>query len=403
MARGTTDGELRRELEGTAYRFVRTLSGGAMGEVVLVEHAGLGETRVMKLLRSHLANVEDLATRLRTEARVLTKLDHENLVRVVDFGRTQSGRPFLVMDHLRGRTLKELVQELGALPVHEAVELTRQILRGLAEVHNAGIIHRDLKPDNVFVCGPDGATAAELASAGRVKILDFGIVKVVTDHDRARLGHVPPTEEGMLVGTPAYLSPEQALAQTVTPAADLYAVGGILGHLVTGEAPFRGTSQLELLRAHVMEPPVPPSARVPSAAPVDAVVLHALRKKPEERFQSTAQFLRALEELRLEPPSTGTGTEIAPVDQTVLLPAPAASAGVRDALATARSALTAPHKHAPAVVAIRHGDEGRPLPVPELPARRWRWAIVLVLIALLAALVVVLAAILLAGPTGARP
>jgi eukaryotic-like serine/threonine-protein kinase len=317
----------------------------------------------MKLLRSHLNNEEDLATRLRTEARVLTKLDHENLVRVLDFGRTQSGRPFLVMEHLRGRTLKELVQEYGKLPVHEAIELTRQMLRGLDQVHHAGIIHRDLKPDNVFVCGPEGATAAQLARAGRVKILDFGIVKIVKDYDRVRLEHVPPTEEGMLVGTPAYLSPEQALGQHVSACADLYAVGGILGYLVTGEAPFHGSNTFELLRAHMMEPPVPPSARVPSAAPLDAVVLQALRKKPEERFQSAARFLQALEEIDLDPARMGTGTEIAPIDKTVLL---------------------APLGFAPQA--------------PSQTAQpRWPWTSVVVLIVLLTALVIVLAAILVSG------
>jgi serine/threonine-protein kinase len=331
------------------------------------------------MMRSHQHTV---ATRLRTEARVLTQLEHEHLVRVLDFGRTQSGRPFLVMEYLRGRTLKELVQEFGALPAAQAVALTKQILSGLAKVHAAGIIHRDLKPDNVFVCGPEGATGAQLASAGRVKILDFGIVKVVTEHDRARLGHVAPTEEGMLVGTPAYLSPEQALSQTVTPAADLYAVGGILGYLVTGEAPFRASSQLELLRAHVMEPPVPPSARVPAAAPLDALVLQALRKKPEDRFPSAAHFLRALEDLRLDAPARPALE--AGADATVLLaPLTLPEGWPAQPSAPARAA-----RGRGVAASVARSSGARP---------RRREVMVVALIVLLAVLVGILVAILLAG------
>ncbi len=201
MGTSSTDAELADDLSGSAYRFVRKLASGAMGEVIVVEHIDLGERRVMKLLRPHLADLEDLATRLRTEARILTQLDHPNLVRVMDFGRTRVGRPYLVMEQLTGRTLKDLVKEAGPCSAEQVVRIGSQILLGLEKVHAAQVVHRDLKPDNVFLCDPvPGGIAC-------VKILDFGIVKVLNDEARARLGHVAPTAEGMLVGTPAYLSP----------------------------------------------------------------------------------------------------------------------------------------------------------------------------------------------------
>jgi serine/threonine-protein kinase len=374
MAHGTIEAELARDLEGTAYRFVRTLSGGAMGEVVLVEHVGLGELRVMKLLRAHLADVEGLATRLRTEARVLTRLTHENLVKVLDFGRTQSGRSFLVMEYLRGRTLKEVVAVAGPLSVEAAADLVGQILRGLAVVHGAGIVHRDLKPDNVFVCdepvGPHGA--------GPVTILDFGIAKILTLENRTQLGHVAATEEGMLVGTPAYLSPEQALGKPLDGRADLYAVGAILYFLVTGKAPFQGDSLVELLRAHVVDPPRPPSAERPAAAPLDAAVLRALTKRPEDRFSDAGAFLAALEavldRMKTERRSAAEAPR-GPVEATVLIEKVRATPPRRPAQGPERQGPEKPTgKRAP----------GRP------------WVLVAVLAVLLGALVAVL--VRLVGP-----
>ena len=289
----STDAELAADLSGSAYRFVRKLARGAMGEVIVVEHVDLGERRVMKLLRPHLANLDDLATRLRTEARILTQLDHPNLVRVMDFGRTHAGRPYLVMEELCGRTLKDLVKEAGPCSVDEVVRIGAEILLGLERVHAAQVVHRDLKPDNVFLCdAPPGGVAA-------VKILDFGIVKVLNDEERARLGHVAPTAEGMLVGTPAYLSPEQAVGQAIDARTDIYALGAILTFLLTGEPPFRRGTQLELLRAHIIDPPDPPSSRAPLASKrlvraLDPIVLKALEKKPAARYQSAREMRDAL-------------------------------------------------------------------------------------------------------------
>lgn len=317
--RSAAETALTVEVEGTPYRFVKQLSGGAMGEVVLVEHVELGERRVMKLLRSNLAKVEDLALRMRTEARVLTKLDSPHVVRVHDFGRTLSGRPYLVMEALEGCTLKELVQTEGWRSAAQVKEIARQILLGLLQVHRLGIVHRDLKPDNVFYCRSKGDKGG--AGVALVKILDFGIVRVVEDEVRAKLGHVAPTAEGMLVGTPAYLAPEQAIGVRVGQGADLYSTGAILWFLLVGRAPFQRETQLDLLRAHVMDAPTAPSAEVDAqrradVTQLDAFILRALEKKPEDRFGSASEMLAALEALpTLEPsvvaPASAVGEALA--------------------------------------------------------------------------------------------
>lgn len=279
------------ELEGTPYNFGRRLASGAMGEVLIVEHRDLGQRRVMKLLRSHLAGLEDLATRLRTEARLLTQLVHPNLVQVLDFGRTSLGRPFLVMELLEGETLKEAVRRRGPMPPVEALGVVKQMLEGLAVVHRAGIVHRDVKPDNAFYCFSD---------TGRrpVKLLDFGVAKVLHEHQRQNLGHVAPTAEGMLVGTPSFLAPEQALGQPVDARADLYAMGCVLFYLLTGRPPFVKPSQLELLQAHALEPAPTPSttARFRVSDRTDALTLRALAKAPADRYASASAMLDAVAE-----------------------------------------------------------------------------------------------------------
>lgn len=180
-----TGANLSAELLGTAYGFVRQLAMGGMGEVAIVEHVALGEQRVMKLLRADYAKNTDLTTRLRTEARLLTRLQHENLVRVLDFGFSAKGRPFLVTELLRGEPLSTALKGSPGMPEREALEIARQTLLGLERVHEAGFVHRDLKPDNPFLVKSEGQTTA--------KILDFGIARIPTPADRASLGQLRPT------------------------------------------------------------------------------------------------------------------------------------------------------------------------------------------------------------------
>ena len=281
------------ELSTSGYRFLKRMAAGGMGEVIAVEHEGLGERRVMKIVRAELSQLEDLVVRLRTEARVLRQLVSPHLVRVVDFGRTRSGRPFLVMEILEGETLKDAVRARGAFAPLEALEIAHQMLLGLECVHEAGIVHRDVKPDNVFHC----KASPEPTSPRVVKLLDFGVAKVLHDDQRKRLGHVAPTAEGMLVGTPSFLSTEQALGLPVDTRTDIYATGGVLYYLLAGRQPFVRESQIELLRAHASEKPVAPSQFAPNplAPATEALVLRAMEKRKEDRFETAADMRAAIE------------------------------------------------------------------------------------------------------------
>ena len=279
-------------LATTGYRTVSWVGQGGMSEVFVAEHLELGSTVVVKLLRSALADRADLAERMRVEGQALAQLSHPNIVQVIDAGRTLSGRPFLVMERLVGRTLGAELRARGALPRAEALLIIHSVLAGLAAAHALGIVHRDVKVENIFLhVRHDGSRIA--------KILDFGVAKILEGEKRAMPEPLSvPTEHGLLVGTPGYLSPEQLLGRPADPRSDLYSVAIVLYKLLTGSGPFdahgRGDRQIE---AHVKELPRPPSwyAKQRIGARLDAVVLRALRKDPDQRYQSAAEFAQALE------------------------------------------------------------------------------------------------------------
>jgi serine/threonine-protein kinase len=263
------------------------LGSGGMGEVLEAVHVELDRRVVVKLLHQVLVSEAKLVDRLRVEARTLATLAHPHIVTVSDFGRTPAGRPYFVMERLYGRTLREELSSRGFLPLVEAIMYVCQVLSGLAAAHQLGIIHRDVKTDNVFLCCPEGAPPF-------VKLLDFGIAKILGVAGRRR-GPTPqyPTQEGILLGTPRTLAPEQARGQAVDARTDIYAVGILLYTLIVGEGPFsHARDQPELLQAHISELPKPPSllARQPIPVELDRAVLTALAKLPEERFQTAEQF-----------------------------------------------------------------------------------------------------------------
>jgi serine/threonine protein kinase len=277
----------RDPLAGTPYRGMMPLGSGGMGEVVEALHIELDRVVVVKLLHDSLASEPKLVDRLRVEARTLATLAHPHIVSVSDFGRTPSGRPYFVMERLQGRTLRQILEVRGALPVGEAIEYVRQVLSALSATHQLGIIHRDVKADNVFLCIHDHPRPF-------VKLLDFGIAKVLGGAGRQQ-GPIPqyPTAEGILLGTPRSLAPEQALGKPVDARTDIYAVGILLYTLVAGVGPFPGAlDQQELITAHVKEPPPPPSRVAPQPLPaeLEGAILKALAKRPEDRFQSADLF-----------------------------------------------------------------------------------------------------------------
>lgn len=284
------------ELAGGPYRWVRRLAEGGMAEVHVVEHRELAEPRVMKVLKAQLLEmVGEMTARMRAEGRLVRSLRHKNLVEVSDFGFTDAGRAYLVMELLTGTTLKEHLKTSGRVSVAESLDIIEQTLEGLSVVHDKGLVHRDIKPDNIFYCEPD--------SAGRrvVKILDFGVAKILSEQVRNNIGAVAQTKEGIVIGTPLYFAPEQAKAQPVDARTDVYGLGGVLYHLLTGRPPFKGMTQLELFEAHIFQAPEPPSRLVPELPPlVEGVVLTALAKDPNERFASATAMLAAVKAARRE-------------------------------------------------------------------------------------------------------
>src|SRR6187399_2370561 len=302
---------------GTPYRAVGWIGRGGMGDVFQVEHRGLGTEFAAKVLHEWLAEHPQVLDRVRLEAQALGRLAHPNVVSITGFATTPEGRPYIVMELLRGRAVSTECEERGAMSVFGAVFYTRQLLSGLGAAHELGIVHRDIKPNNLFLHEYDHG-------ARTLKILDFGVARVVEQPSRrAPQPLAYPTERGMLLGTPRFMSPEAIAGRIVDHRADLYGAGLILYQLLTGQDPFHHIeSEAMLLSAHAVEEPPRPSETAPHPIPpeLDRIVLRALAKDPASRFQSAQEFDAALNSLTamLEPPAgwaQSTGFDIDAVPQ----------------------------------------------------------------------------------------
>src|SRR5579871_80891 len=246
-----------------------------MADVYLAEDQELGRRVAIKILNGRHANDNQFIERFRREAKNAAALNHPNIVSIYDRGEAEETY-YIAMEFLDGRTLKELIVSRGPAPVNVAVEYARQILSALRFAHRHGIVHRDIKPHNVLV-----------DNEGRVKVTDFGI---------ARAGTSQMTEAGSIVGTAQYLSPEQARGTDVDQRSDLYSLGVVLYELLTGETPFEGDTPVEIAMKHLSATPEPPSALRPGVPrELDWVVMRALAKDPEDRFQSAEEMDADLE------------------------------------------------------------------------------------------------------------
>ncbi len=289
---GQTDANRADIFAGTSYRFVSRIGAGGMGEVFVVEHRELGRDFVAKVLHAEFASDPRIVDRMRVERQALGRLNHPNVVSVVDSATLKDGRPFFVMERLRGQTLAEELRERGKLPVYEAVHFACELLSALAATHQIGIVHRDIKPANLFIC--------TLANGSRcLKVLDFGIARVLPDAPAAApLPLVLPTDVGVMMGTPRFASPEAAVGQRVDTRADVYAAALMLYLMLAGRGPFdHRAGAASVMAAHVSDDPAPPSkyAAEPVPYPLDKAVLRGLRKNPAERFQSAGDFQSELE------------------------------------------------------------------------------------------------------------
>ena len=292
-------------LAGTPYAATRRLGGGATSEVYEARHVALDKLVIVKLLREEHLGDARLLDRMRFEAQALARLCHPNLTAVTDFGETAAGLPYFVMERHEGRSLADELRARGHLPVAEAVALAQQLLAGLEAAHAIGIIHRDVKLENLFLC-----------SDGRLKILDFGIAKLLPG--ASSKGAPAPlalrTEEGVTLGTPRFLSPEQVLCCPVDRRTDVYGAGMVVFELIAGKDPFHDESSfVGLLQAHLSRP-VPPLSTLASQAvepALEDVVHRALSKDPAARYATAAELSAALVHalhMRAAPPPPAPGT-----------------------------------------------------------------------------------------------
>jgi serine/threonine protein kinase len=284
----TDEERLETTLAGK-YRLQTLIQKGGMGTVFEGSHVELGKKIAVKILHPHYAQNREVTHRFLNEARGTARLQHRNIVDVLDIGADEDGIPFFVMEHLTGESLKErFVRRGGRLSLTESADIMIQVLTGLYVAHARGIVHRDIKPGNIFI-------AKEADGSEVVKILDFGVAKFreLELEDLTEL-----TSSGFVVGTPAYMSPEQAAGKKsdIDHRTDIYSCGLVLYRSVTGTNPFMGETHYETIQAIVNRQAPPPSDIVEGLAPaVDATILKAVEKQKENRFQDCRAFIEAME------------------------------------------------------------------------------------------------------------
>lgn len=271
------------------YRLERVLGEGGVGVVYLAQHTRLGNPVAVKVLNQECSANRDVRRRFEREARALSSLSHPHIVAITDFGISE-GITYLAMEYLDGRTLADLLHAKEKLPIERALSIGRQVLRGLAYAHLRGVLHRDLKPANVFLQSfPDFDL--------HVKLLDFGLAKILASASKTTKSEPTLTRNGVILGTPAYMAPEQASGAQVDLRADVYSAGVLLFELITGRCPFVAPNYVDVIHAHMFDP-VPRLSDVQPqlvATPeLDALIARAMAKDAAERFANGADMLAAL-------------------------------------------------------------------------------------------------------------
>jgi len=268
---------------------LRRIGEGGMGIVYEAEHIVIEKHVALKVLRDDFSARPDVVERFRQEAKSASRIGHENIVDISDFGETESGASYFVMEMLDGEDLADILSREGTISPARAVKILIQCCKALGAAHNKGIVHRDMKPENIFLI-----KRAELADF--VKIVDFGIAKM-SDIETVGAPGRKLTKTGMIFGTPEYMSPEQAAGKPLDHRVDIYALGVILYEVLTGRVPFVGDTFMGVLTQHMFEPipllrDVNPHVKVP--AELEAVILKALAKDPDHRYQTMDELGRSL-------------------------------------------------------------------------------------------------------------
>ncbi len=301
-----------RTLPG-GYQVLDLIGVGGMGRVYRAEQRALGRTVAVKVIHPHLLSDDQSILRFMTEARASSQLNHPNSVSVIDFGRTDDGQPYLVMEFLRGKDLARVAYEQGPLPFKRIVDVLVQALAALTEAHDLGIIHRDLKPENMIL--------ETLKRGGDfVKVVDFGLAKLRVDTTNV-------TMPGIVCGTPDYMAPEQGRGDPIDGRSDLYAMGVILFQLLTGRLPFEADNPTQVVLMHMTVPVPDPRQLAAERSIPDSlarVVLKAMAKEPEDRYQDAPEFAEALKQAEEASRSRSIAPEAALRGPTVECPVCAA-------------------------------------------------------------------------------
>jgi eukaryotic-like serine/threonine-protein kinase len=305
------------DVDNGEYRIIERIGVGGMGSVYKAEQPSMNRLVAIKVLHPRFASREDLVSRFRREARAMSQLSHPNTARVYKFGQLSDGAAYFVMDYMEGKNLAHVVRSEGAIEVERAINIMIQVCGALDEAHRAGIIHRDLKPENIFLTQQGGTSDFP-------KVLDFGLAKV-SEKQMGR-GSMMLTQQGMVFGTPEFMSPEQTQGETLDRRSDIYSLGLILYELLTGKLPFDAEKPIEIMRAHVNDPAIPLNQRVPGkrfAPDLERAIAKALEKNRSDRYETAVDFALALRACLKNPLGSTAARRALPSDP------PRASSGPR--------------------------------------------------------------------------
>ena len=337
------------------YHVTGLLGEGGMGRVYVAEHVRMGRKSALKVMSPALAAAADAITRFNREAANASRINHPNVAAIYDFGETSDGLLYIAMEFVEGETLHALVQRAGPLPAARAAQIARGAADALAAAHHLGIIHRDLKPDNIML-------ARQLDGSDWVKVVDFGIAKSVAAAGQSGGGGQTVTTAGVSLGTPEYMSPEQLAGEKLDARTDIYSLGLVLFHMLTGELPYPKLTSKETLVRRLTSPPatladVRPDVSWPPA--IQAVLTRALDPEPSRRFDTVAEFGRAI----VDAAAQGSAGDL---ERTVRL------SSMQPAVAAPALAPTGVHQAAPAAappVPLARPSATRKLPEPKRPGR----------------------------------
>lgn len=310
------------------YRIEDLVARGGMATVYRATDTRLGRAVAVKIMSVTFATNPDFVERFTQEARAAAALTHSNVVAVHDQGIAE-GFPFLVMEFVSGRTIRDVLHESGPLASAHALEIMKSVLAGLGAAHAAGFIHRDIKPENVLI-----------TDSGHVKVTDFGLARVIDNTP------VSDSTGAVLLGTMAYLSPEQVQQQTLDQRSDVYSAGILLFEMLTGRVPFTGSSPLDVAYMHVNKEVPAPSSLQPDVPPaVDHLVLAATHRNPNDRLQSAEAFLDGVNRATQAVPAVEALTTVIPVNNTLVLEAPTRGTHRASIAQPATPSMVIPHNH----------------------------------------------------------